>query len=81
MYNENYKREGDYVQKRIKLGEILLAAGAITKTQLEHALTQQKINGKRLGETLIELKYITEPTMLVSMEKQLELSIKSGHKV
>jgi len=59
------------VQKRIKLGEILLAAGAITKTQLEHALTQQKINGKRLGETLIELKYITEQTMLMSMEKQL----------
>jgi len=59
------------VQKRVKLGEILLAAGAITQVQLEHALSQQKVSGKRLGETLIDLKYITEQTMLMSMEKQM----------
>jgi type IV pilus assembly protein PilB len=59
------------VQKRVKLGEILLAAGAINQKQLEQALSQQKVSGKRLGETLIDLKYITEQTMLMSMEKQM----------
>ena len=71
LYNLSYEREGDYVQKRVKLGEILLAAGAITQVQLEHALSQQKVSGKRLGETLIALGYITEQTMLMSMEKQM----------
>ena len=50
-------------QKR-RLGEILVTSGEITQTQLEQALAEQKTNGKRLGETLISLNFLTERKML-----------------
>ncbi len=59
------------MNRKVRLGELLLAGEVITPKQLEHALSQQKVNGKRLGETLIELKYITEQQMLMTLEKQL----------
>lgn len=59
------------MNRKVRLGELLISAGAITAKQLEHALSQQKVNGKRLGETLIELNYITEQQMLMSLEKQM----------
>lgn len=62
------------MDKRKRLGEILLDAGVITEKQLEHALNAQKTSGKRLGETLITLGYITERNMLQSMEKQLGIA-------
>lgn len=55
-------------QKR-RLGEILLTSGEITQTQLDHALAEQKTNGKRLGETLISLGFLTERKMLKTLEK------------
>jgi hypothetical protein len=38
----------------LKLGEILVAAGYITRTQLTAALEQQKHSTKRIGEILVE---------------------------
>lgn len=59
------------MNRKVRLGELLIQAGSITAKQLEHALSQQKVNGKRLGETLIDLNYITEQQMLMSLEKQM----------
>ncbi|MCX7992442.1 MAG: ATPase, T2SS/T4P/T4SS family [Fimbriimonadales bacterium] len=42
-----------------RLGEWLLLKGKITPQQLEEALAQQRVSGKKIGETLIELGYIT----------------------
>ena len=36
------------------IGEVLVAAGAITREELQEALQEQRLSGKRLGEVLIE---------------------------
>jgi hypothetical protein len=36
------------------IGEVLVAAGAITREELQEALQEQRQSGKRLGEVLIE---------------------------
>ena len=36
------------------IGEVLVAAGAITREELQEALDEQRQSGKRLGEVLIE---------------------------
>ena len=36
------------------IGEVLMAAGAITREELQEALDEQRQSGKRLGEVLIE---------------------------
>jgi cellulose synthase/poly-beta-1,6-N-acetylglucosamine synthase-like glycosyltransferase len=42
-----------------KIGELLLAKGIITNSQLEHALKEQQEHGGRLGSILISLGYIS----------------------
>ena len=44
----------------MRLGDLLIAAGAITQEQLEEALTIQKQTKERLGDVLIENNIITE---------------------
>jgi len=59
------------VERKKKLGELLMEAQDITQKQLEHALSEQRTNGKRLGETLIDLGYVTEVQMLHTLEQQM----------
>jgi hypothetical protein len=56
-----------------KLGEILIAAGVIDDIQLQSALSQQKKSGKRLGSTLIEMKFLSEDTLAKALSSQLNL--------
>lgn len=42
------------------LGEILVREGWVTREQLQRGLTHQREIGKRLGETLVELGYVSE---------------------
>ncbi len=46
-----------------RLGDILIKTKAIIREQLNAALDQQKTTGLRLGETLLQLNYITEEQM------------------
>lgn len=55
-------------QKR--LGDILIASGAITQQQLEEALRNKK-PGERIGETLINQGYITQQDVINSLQQQL----------
>ncbi len=55
----------------LKIGELLVKSGLITKEQLEEALKKQKELGKRLGSTLVELGYITEKQLVEVLAKQL----------
>ncbi|MEN3047028.1 MAG: type IV-A pilus assembly ATPase PilB [Candidatus Hydrothermales bacterium] len=55
----------------LKIGELLIKYGLITKEQLEEALKKQKEWGKRLGSTLVELGYITEKQLVEVLAKQL----------
>ncbi|HOJ51402.1 MAG TPA: ATPase, T2SS/T4P/T4SS family [Syntrophales bacterium] len=60
---EKAKREGRH--PRIRVGDILIEAGLITKDQLERALAEQeKGKKKKLGELLIEKGLITEDQLV-----------------
>lgn len=48
----------------MRLGDLLIAAGAITQEQLEEALTIQKQKKERLGDVLIESNIITNGSLL-----------------
>lgn len=56
---------------RPRLGEILVAGGAITAAQLEHALTEQATFQLPLGQTLLKLGYTTDETMRQALSSQL----------
>lgn len=57
------------VKKR--LGDMLLASGKITKTQLDEVLKKQKVTGKRIGEILTEEGLVQEEDILDVLEIQL----------
>jgi type IV pilus assembly protein PilB len=50
--------------KRIRVGDVLMEQGAISREQLERALSEQKASGQMLGEILVE-KGIIQPGALV----------------
>ncbi|MEO0225018.1 MAG: GspE/PulE family protein [candidate division WOR-3 bacterium] len=56
-----------------RLGDMLISANIITQKQLEEALTLQKQTGEKLGQTLINLGYITEDVLLSFLARQQKL--------
>ncbi len=50
----------------LKVGDLLLAHGMVTREQIEQALAYQKNRGhkKLLGEVLVELEYVTEEQVM-----------------
>jgi hypothetical protein len=55
------------------VGEMLVSRGIITAEQLAQALAAQKNLGKRLGETLIDLGYITSKDLLWILSDQADI--------
>ena len=55
----------------MRLGDLLIAAGTITRQQLDDALTLQKQTGERLGDVLIENGTITERQLIDALQMQL----------
>jgi type IV pilus assembly protein PilB len=49
--------------KTRRLGEVLVEEGIITPEQLQEALDKQRVTGKSLGSTLIELNFLTEDAL------------------
>ncbi|MBW2737788.1 MAG: Flp pilus assembly complex ATPase component TadA, partial [Deltaproteobacteria bacterium] len=60
-------------QKQIRLGDLLIQSGGLTKQQLEVALKHQKKMGIRLGDALVELNFITEHVMKQTLCTQLNI--------
>ncbi len=58
-------------RKKIRIGDILVAAGAITEEQLQEALAYQKENGGKLGTTLVELNMISQELLITLLTQQL----------
>ena len=54
-----------------RLGEVLIAAGAITEADLERGLQLQKDTKERLGTVLIANGIITEETLMEALQLQL----------
>lgn len=60
-------------QKRIRIGDLLVEKQMITETQLQHALQEQKLTGRKLGATLVELGYVEENALLNLLSGQLNI--------
>src|SRR5512134_239136 len=60
-------------EKRLKLGEVLVAAGLIGPEQLGAALTAQAQLGGTLGQTIIRLGFVTEEALLEALSRQAGL--------
>src|SRR5690606_9379092 len=54
-----------------RLGEILVAGGAVTAEQLAHALAEQPKRQLPLGQTLLALGYTTDEVMRQALSSQL----------
>jgi len=61
------------VLKKKMLGEMLIEEEAITPELLEKALVEQKRMGKRLGEVMISLGFVTEGKMAEILGNQLDI--------
>lgn len=59
------------IDKKPKLGELLLYAGKITESQLKSALNIQKQTGKKLGEVILSENFTTEQDIIEVLEFQL----------
>jgi MSHA biogenesis protein MshE len=60
-------------RKKMRLGELLLDAGAITQDQLDQALAMQKRTGHKLGRALTEVGAIEEAELYQFLAKRLEI--------
>src|SRR6476659_458126 len=58
-----------------KLGELLKEAGVLDEMGLQRALSQQRSTRKRLGDTLLDLKLVTEDQLFDTLARQLEIPI------
>ncbi len=60
--------------KRAPLGMLLVDSGEITQAQLDHGLAEQRRLGhtKRIGEVLVDMRSVSEATMLAALSRQLE---------
>ncbi|MDA8123249.1 MAG: PilT/PilU family type 4a pilus ATPase [Deltaproteobacteria bacterium] len=57
--------------KKLKIGEILVAAGLIQEEQLQQALKTQRQLGGTLGENLIRLGVLSEEALLNTLSEQM----------
>ncbi|MCQ2495757.1 MAG: Flp pilus assembly complex ATPase component TadA [Lachnospiraceae bacterium] len=62
-----------FMNKKVRIGDVLLEEGIITKDQLGEALTKQMETKTKIGETLIELGFATEKQIASSLTRQLGL--------
>jgi type IV pilus assembly protein PilB len=56
-----------------RLGEILIARGALDAEQLAAALSDQRAFGGKLGRTLVDLGYVTDDQLVKALAEQLDL--------
>jgi type IV pilus assembly protein PilB len=66
---------------RPRLGDMLVAAGAVTQPQLDDALGRQRGSGKRLGELLVELGHVSEHQLAQVLSNQLSIPWVNLHHV
>jgi MSHA biogenesis protein MshE len=59
--------------KRIRIGDLLVEKKMITDTQLQHALQEQKLTGRKLGAQLVDLGYVDENALLNLLSTQLQI--------
>ncbi|MBE5923158.1 MAG: type II secretion system protein GspE [Lachnospiraceae bacterium] len=58
-------------RKKIRMGDLLVAAGAITEEDLQQALVMQKEKGLKLGRTLLDGGFISRELLIATLTQQL----------
>ncbi len=63
--------------RRMPIGAMLIEEGAVTQDQLDIALAEQQRarDGRRIGEILVSLRYISETNLLQTLARQLECDL------
>src|SRR6266513_4541394 len=57
----------------LRIGDLLIREGLITKEQLERALQEQKQNGTRVGYNLVKLGFVPELELTKTLAKQFKM--------
>ncbi len=60
-------------RQKIRIGDLLVKNGVITEEQLNKALATQRLQGGKLGNTLVELGYVTSMQFLEFLAEQLQV--------
>ncbi|MBN8554022.1 MAG: hypothetical protein J0L93_01100 [Deltaproteobacteria bacterium] len=60
---------------RARLGELLIQEGKIDAAQLQAALAQQRRWGRKLGQCLVQLRFITELQLCQTLSKSLRIPL------
>jgi type II secretory ATPase GspE/PulE/Tfp pilus assembly ATPase PilB-like protein len=58
-------------QAPVRIGDLLISKGLLSKKQLNIALIQQRVTGAILGDTLISLGFVTAPEFAQTIAEQL----------
>ncbi|MCR5214099.1 MAG: Flp pilus assembly complex ATPase component TadA [Eubacterium sp.] len=58
-------------RKKIRVGDLLVEAGAITSEQLQEALTKQKEEGGMLGNIIMEMGFISRELLITVLTTQM----------
>lgn len=58
-------------RKKIRIGDVLVAAGAITEEQLQEGLAKQEETGRKLGKALVDLGFISNDMLITVLTTQL----------
>ncbi len=59
------------------LGRLLVAKGLLSEDQLEHALEDQAVTGRRLGEILVELGCVSHSALSLALAEQYGIDLTS----
>ncbi len=70
-----------FMNKKVRLGDVLMDEGVITLDQLNQALTRQQETKHKLGETLVELGITTERQIATALSRQLGLELVDPNRV
>ena len=61
------------VEKRLRIGDLLLQEKLITEGQLELALDEQRSSGGKLGQLAVNLGFVSEERLLQVVSQQLDI--------
>ncbi len=62
-------------RRRMRLGELLVAAGVLDESRLDAALAEQRKTGGKLGNILVEMGFLNETLMVKALSRQLGLPL------
>lgn len=63
----------DVKNSKLRLGDLLIEEGLINEKQLEAALVKQKSTGKKLGEILVDDRYVSSRDLIKTLQVQLKI--------